>query len=86
MDGTELIQNRADIKEKAADFLIQNCKVRIQTKPSTKFPKGGRFQGYIFDVTSFKIVLDDTFAMKRFDIFLSEIASPADIWKDEDEK
>ena len=76
---------RDDIREKASDFYIRQCKVKIRTIPSTKFPSGGRYQGYVFDVQGNKIVLNDTFAMQRFTIFISEIASPADIWEAEGE-
>lgn len=85
MNGTEQEQNREDIKDKARGFQIKQTKVRIITIPSVKFPKGAKYSGFIFDVLDNRIVLDDTFVMKRIDIYLSEIGSSADIWEAEDE-
>lgn len=85
MTGPDIEQTREDIMDKARGLCNIQKKVFIRTIPSTKFPKGGRFQGYIFDVQNNKIVLNDTFVMRRIDIFISEIASPADIYYDGEE-
>lgn len=70
-----------DIKDKARGFCNEEKKVIIRTIPSTKFPKGAKYEGYIFDVLPRLIILNDTVVMKRFHIYFSEIASPADIYE-----
>jgi len=84
MTRQETEQTREDIKDKARGFLIQQIEIVIRTIPSTKYPKGAKYSGYIFDVQDNKIILDDTFINERIEIFISEIASPADIWKKEE--
>ena len=81
MTRQEVDQIRQDIKDKAVDFLIRQIEIVIRTVPSTKFPNGAKYQGYVFDVKDNKIVLSDTVVNKRIDIFISEIASPADLWE-----
>ena len=83
MTGQDIEQTREDIKDKARGFLIRQVEVVIRTVPSTKYPKGARYSGYIFDVLDNKIILNDTYVMKRFEIFISELASAADIYEKE---
>lgn len=73
-----------DIKDKARGFCSAQIKVVIRTIPSTKYPKGAKYEGFLFDVQEGKLLLDDTYVMKRIEIYLSEIASPSDIYQKED--
>lgn len=81
-------QNRAelirDILDKARGFCNTKEKIIILTAPSARYPRGGKFEGYIFDVYEDKIIkLDDTYASERINIFISEIKSPSDIFPKE---
>jgi len=86
MTGQEVEKIREDIKDKAREFIIRQVEVIIRTCPSTKYPKGAKYSGYIFDVKDNKIILNDTFINERLEIFISEISSPADIWEKEEVK
>lgn len=88
MDIILLEKVREDIKDKARGFCAIQQKVIIKTLPSTRFPTGAKYEGYIFDVTNNQIIFDDTFkdiaTPLRIHIFLSELSSPADIWEAKD--
>lgn len=75
---------REDIVDKAKYYCSIQKEVIILTKPSARYPKGARFQGFIFDATYNKIELNDTFVNKRITIYISEISSPSDIFIKED--
>jgi hypothetical protein len=79
MTGQEL--TREDIKDKARGFLIRQCKIVIRTIPSTKYPKGAKYQGYVIDVLDNILILHDTYIDQRVQIYISEIVSPADIYE-----
>lgn len=74
-------QIREDILDKAKFLCAQQLHCRILTRPSAKYPRGGKFQGYIFDVKNNVIKIDDTFDKERHEIYLSEIISPADLFE-----
>lgn len=72
-----------DIKDKARGFCKNQDIILIRTIPSTRFPKGAKYQGWIKDVQNNKIILWDTYVDKQIEIFISEIESPADLWREE---
>ena len=80
----ELEMMRADIVDKARYYCSIQKEVVILTKPSSRYPRGGKFQGLIFDADYNKIELNDTFISKRITIYISEITSSADIFEKED--
>lgn len=86
MTGQEQIIE--DIKDKARGFCNTQTKVIVRTIPSTKYPKGAKYEGYVFDVLNNIIVFNDTWKDEskpyRIYIYISEIASPADIYKKEE--
>ena len=82
MDMIGQDKTRDDILDKARGLHNKQCKVQIRTKASRLYQRGGKFEGYIIDVTSVKIVLHDTFVDKQIDIYASDILSTLDIWED----
>lgn len=78
-----------DIKDKARFFCGNQTKVVIRTIPSTKYPKGAKYEGYIFEVVNNLILFNDTYkdeiTPKRFHIYISEIATPSDIYAKEED-
>jgi hypothetical protein len=84
MTGQDMI--RDDIIDKARGFLIQQVKIIIRTIPSTKYPRGRKFEGYVMDVSDRQILLHDTYVDEEITIYISEIASPSDIYLKEEKE
>jgi hypothetical protein len=74
-----------DTKIKAKQFCDAQTKVVVRTSPSTKFPKGAKYEGYIIAVLERLFLFDDTYhgedKRKRVHIYFSEIAGTADIYE-----
>ena len=83
MDTTLGDNVKEDILDKARTFQSTQKKIIIRTKPSTRFPKGAKYEGFIVDVLDNRITFNDTYKtpMKTIIIYLSEIASSSDLWE-----
>lgn len=80
MEEKEMIQDimRHDIRSKIMTYFKSQKKLFIKTKPSSTFPRGKFFNGYVMDLNKdFFSFRDDVDTL--VDIYYSEIASPRDI-------